>query len=86
VVSALNASAKAALRDAGVSQAEWARANWSADGKWHGDSCGCPDDRCKDGYHHEPHEDCGCLETLLARYVASEGSFATVHKAKGERQ
>jgi hypothetical protein len=85
VVSALNASAKAALRDAGVSQAEWARANWSADGRWHGDACGCPDDRCI-GCHHYDDEECGCLRTLLPQYLAGSTAFATAHKAKGGRQ
>ena len=42
-MTALNANAKAALRDAGVTQAEWARANFMRDGKWCGDICGCPD-------------------------------------------
>ena len=81
-MSALNAAAKAALRDAGVGQAEWARANYSADGSWSGDACGCPDDRCI-GFHHFGPDDCGCLETLLAQYLAGEGFFATKHKPKG---
>jgi hypothetical protein len=61
----LNAAAKATLRDHGVSQAAWARANF-ADGRWHGDACGCTDDRCI-GYHHDEHDDCGCLPALLSR-------------------
>lgn len=37
-----------------------------ADGRtWHGDECGCADDRCI-GYHHEPYEECGCLPVLLS--------------------
>ena len=75
-MTALNAAAKARLRDAGVSPAAWARANFSADGIWSGDACGCPDDRCKDGYHHDPHEECGCLQVLLAQYLNGEGIFA----------
>lgn len=39
------------------------------DGVWSGDACGCTDDRCKDGYHHDPHEECGCLRVLLDAYV-----------------
>ena len=51
----LNDDAKAVLRDAGVSQAAWARANYMADGKWTGDPCGCPDSgRCMNGFHHFP--------------------------------
>jgi hypothetical protein len=79
-MTALNAAAKAALRDAGVTQTDWAREWFPCQGKpgdlsteigrpvWLGDACGCPDDRCKDGYHHDPGEDCGCLSALLARY------------------
>jgi hypothetical protein len=63
----LNEAAKAALLAAGVSQAEWVRAN-SADGRWPGDACGCPDDRCT-GFHHDEDEECGCLRTLLAEYL-----------------
>jgi hypothetical protein len=65
-VTALNAAAKAALRDAGVTQADWAREHF-ADGRWHGDTCGCPDDRCV-GYHHYEDEVCGCLPALLDKY------------------
>jgi hypothetical protein len=66
-VSALNAAAKAALRDAGISQAAWARHNVYSDGRWGGDACGCPDDRCI-GYHHDAAADCGCIEVLLGQY------------------
>jgi hypothetical protein len=72
----LNETAKAALRDAGVSQAAWARANYMSDGKWTGDACGCPDDRCMNGFHHIGEDDCGCLPVLLEQYLAGEGTFA----------
>jgi hypothetical protein len=71
----LNDTAKAELRAWGVSQAEWARANYSFDGTWHGDACGCPDDRCIGFHHHRP-DDCQCLGVLLAQYVRGEGLFA----------
>jgi hypothetical protein len=61
----LNEEAKMVLADAGISQAAWAR-KWFADGKWHGDRCGCPDDRCMDGYHHYPDDECGCLRAILS--------------------
>jgi hypothetical protein len=64
-VTRLNDAAKAALSDAGVSQAAWGRAQGWADGRWHGDACGCPDDRCI-GYHHGDGDECGCLRVLLA--------------------
>jgi hypothetical protein len=75
-MSALNADAKASLRDAGVSQAAWARQHF-ADGHWHGDACGCPDDRCT-GYHHDVSDDCGCLSSLLADYVTRRAGAAVV--------
>lgn len=40
-------------------------------GRWWGDRCGCPDDRCMDGHHHDPHEECGCL-TVLAGQLADK--------------
>jgi hypothetical protein len=52
----------------GVTIAGYVRWNFP-DGAWAGDSCGCSDDRCRDGYHHEPNEDCGCLDALLNQYV-----------------
>src|SRR5579875_1857127 len=64
----LNDQARAVLRGAGVTQAEWARAQGYAAGRWGGDACGCPDDRCI-GYHHEDYEECGCLRSLLADYT-----------------
>ncbi len=84
----LNEDAKAALRDAGVSQAAWARANYYDDGGWCGDACGCPDDRCI-GFHHFEGEECGCLQVLLAQYLSGEECFAecrtpTVHEQARE--
>jgi hypothetical protein len=46
------------------------RAGW-VDGKWHGDSCGCSDDRCI-GYHHDEWEECGCLPAELERWVTEQ--------------
>ncbi len=70
----LNETAKVTLRNADISQAAWIRAH-SRDGEWHGDACGCPDDRCI-GYHHERPDDCGCLPVLLAEYLASQETQA----------
>lgn len=64
MATALNEAARLELRDAGISQAEWARRSGYADGKWGGDKCGCPDDRCI-GHHHDAQDDCGCLRALL---------------------
>ncbi|WIX78674.1 hypothetical protein QRX50_46300 [Amycolatopsis carbonis] len=59
----LNLHAREQLRAAGISQAQWAR-QYFGDGRWHGDECGCPDDRCI-GFHHDAEDDCGCLPALL---------------------
>jgi len=70
----LNDTAKATLRAADVTQAEWARANGYRDGKWGGDVCGCTDTgRCASGFHHDGPDDCGCLPTMLAEYLNPEG-------------
>lgn len=66
-MTALNAAAKAALSNAQISRPAWARHHGFADGRWRGDACGCPDDRCA-GYHHDEHEECGCLAVLLEEY------------------
>jgi hypothetical protein len=68
-VAKLNAAARAAIRDAGFTPAQWATMWGYPDGKWGGDACGCPDDRCI-GYHHDGPDDCECLETMLGDAVA----------------
>jgi hypothetical protein len=65
----LNDAARSALRDAGITPAAYARSQGYADGRWHGDACGCPDDRCA-GFHHGAHEECGCLRALLDALAA----------------
>jgi hypothetical protein len=44
------------------------------DGSWRGDVCGCPDDRCADGFHHGGIDYCGCLPVAIAE--ANAGSKA----------
>jgi hypothetical protein len=61
----LNTEAREQLRNAGISVAQWARENYFADSRWHGDACGCPDDRCI-GFHHDEDGECGCLPALLS--------------------
>jgi hypothetical protein len=64
----LNETARATLRAAGFTPAEWIRIHgW--EGKWCGDVCGCPDNRCANGFHHVAVKDCGCLPVLLERAV-----------------
>jgi hypothetical protein len=60
----LNDQAKATIRDYGWTIAEYVRV-YGDEGEWHGDRCGCFDDRCMDGFHHDPWEECGCLVVLL---------------------
>jgi len=68
-MTALNPSAKETLRSYGVTAAEWRRHHWGPEvTTWHGDTCGCPDDRCIN-HHHEEHEECRCLPVLLQQYA-----------------
>lgn len=60
----LNQTACDELDAAGVTPSVWARAHF-ADGRWHGDACGCPDDRCT-GRHHDTDEPCRCITALIA--------------------
>lgn len=69
----LSRAARETLKAAGIDPADWIRrdGSWSApstsDQQWHGDECGCTDDRCI-GYHHDADEECGCLPTLIGSY------------------
>jgi hypothetical protein len=60
----LTPAARSEIQWAGFTVAEYVR-TWYPDGEWGGDRCGCPDDRCRDGHHHDPNEDCDCLTALL---------------------
>lgn len=74
----LSPTARAELYDAGVPIAAYVRwAGW-LDGKWHGDRCGCTDDRCI-GYHHDSELDCGCLPVLIDNYVREGGKVRPWH-------
>jgi hypothetical protein len=75
-VRGLNATARSTLHDAGVSVALWVRANYGRPGDtWTGDQCGCPDDRCANGFHHYGVDDCGCLPTLLELFLDGTGGM-----------
>jgi hypothetical protein len=68
----LSDTAKAQLREAGITQADWARTSAGQmppdlSAGWTGDACGCPDDRCI-GFHHYESEECGCIRTLIQFY------------------
>lgn len=65
----LNGTARAALRAAGFTPAQWAAMWGYRDGKWGGDACGCFDDRCI-GHHHFGEGDCSCFPTMLDDAIA----------------
>lgn len=73
-ISRLNAEAKAALREAGISQATWAREHCGGS-KWYGDACGCPDDRCI-GFHHGDLMECLCRRVLIDEYLRNGKAVA----------
>lgn len=56
--------------EASVDLADLIAQRWD-DGQWHGDSCGCEDDRCI-GYHHDEREDCGCRPATIRTYLRSK--------------
>ena len=82
-MTAMTATAKATLRAAGVTQAALAR-RYFADGKWHGDACGCPDSRCI-GYHHDASEECGCLPAVLDEIRAERAASAEQGEGSDDR-
>lgn len=68
----LNDTAVAILAENGFTPEEWARANYSPDGTWTGDRCGCSDNRCI-GFHHHGEDDCGCLPVWIDEVRAGRG-------------
>lgn len=67
----LTAHARQVIREYGLTVAEFSRMQGYADGRWHGDVCGCTDTgRCANGFHHYGTDDCGCLPVLLDQAVA----------------
>lgn len=69
---ALHPHAREQLRDAGITETQWAREHFGTD-QWHGDDCGCVDDRCI-GFHHHERGDCGCLPALLDAHLHTRDS------------
>ncbi len=62
-MSALSRDARTVIRDRGANVRDYVK-QWAPDGQWVGDRCGCPDDRCI-GHHHDEHDECGCLRSLV---------------------
>jgi hypothetical protein len=71
-MAALSRQAREEIKARGLTIVGYIRyQGWLSDG-WHGDACGCSDDRCI-GYHHDAGDTCGCLEVLLDDYADSTG-------------
>jgi hypothetical protein len=66
----LSKQARSTIKASGITIAAYTR-HWFADGKWYGDRCGCPDDRCI-GFHHADEGDCGCLPVTLDEARAAD--------------
>src|SRR5689334_12324865 len=69
---ALNQHALEQLEVAGLTEQQWARANYMRNGTWCGDVCGCMDDRCANGFHHFGEDDCGCLPAALEAWFRGD--------------
>jgi len=73
----LNYKARETIKSAELTISEYCRHHGAASpNEWRGDACGCPDDRCKDGFHHEPHGDCGCLPVLIGQVLEARAREA----------
>jgi hypothetical protein len=70
-MSALNRVARERIKASGLTIARYVRYHFPS-GRWGGDACGCADDRCKDGFHHYPDEECGCLPVLIEQVFRGE--------------
>lgn len=64
----LNRGTRSHLAEHGVKVRDWAQEHHGTD-VWHGDACGCPDDRCA-GHHHDDDESCGYFASLLREYLS----------------
>lgn len=74
----LSRAARETIRWSGFTIAEYVRASGSDDGDWHGDTCGCRDDRCI-GHHHDAGDECGCLPAWLADLAKAKEAHAIWH-------
>ena len=59
--------ARRVIAERGVAVADYlTHVYGSSEPGWNGDRCGCPDDRCSGGYHHDGGDDeCRCLPAVL---------------------
>jgi hypothetical protein len=79
---ALSASVVAALAEEGLTVEDYA-GQFSADGVWYGDACGCSDDRCS-GFHHDAASNCGCFPVLLEQALDSPALAARLSAEQTE--
>lgn len=63
-ISGIDAEARRLIRGYGLTVRQYVQHFRGDLTRWPGDSCGCPDDRCR-GYHHAEDDPCGCLPALL---------------------
>ena len=75
----LDDSARDVLRSYGLTAHDWARWCFPTSRRWHGDDCGCSDDRCI-GYHHAAHDPCPCLPALLDDWSRATSSWPPAHR------
>lgn len=60
--------------------------NGSSPPVWYGDTCGCPDDRCSGGYHHDGGDDqCNCLPAVLDQMLG-QGVWAAIAEKRRQEQ
>jgi hypothetical protein len=81
----LSRAALAQLRGWGISRRQWVEAH-GHEGRWLGDRCGCPDDRC-DGFHHDTDDlVCPCVDSLAIDLKQpcplGDGAFALMHRVR----
>lgn len=68
-MTALSAHAKQTIREHGLTVSQYIRNTYGLGAIWHGDVCGCTDDRCANGYHHDGVDDCRCLPVILGEML-----------------
>lgn len=77
----MSQAARTQIKGSGLTIRAYLR-EWQGDdiSRWYGDICGCRDDRCI-GYHHEEHDECGCLPALIAMALEPRAAVALEHEA-----
>lgn len=81
----LGRHARSVLAERGITVADYLTHVYGSPGTgWHGDRCGCPDDRCGGGYHHDGGDDeCRCLPAVLDQVLDASGCGRIGEKLAG---